>query len=189
MRIIGGELKRRKLRSPPASSETRPLPDRVRESIFTLLRGHWEGASVFDGYAGVGSFGLEAVSRGATRVVMVERDKHVARVLGQSIDDLGVADRAEVLQADALGPMAIARCPNPVHLAFLDPPFKQAQDEAGWDRIRAQMAKLVRLLDEGGFVMVRTPWPFDADLAIEGAEGPETHVYKRSAVHLYVRGS
>jgi len=187
MRIIGGELKRRKLRSPPASAETRPLPDGVRESLFTLLRGHWEGATVFDGFAGTGSFGLEAVSRGAGRVVMVERDRAVARVLGQSAEDLGIEGRVEIVQADALGPLAVARCPNPVHVAFLDPPFAMCEDEAGWDRIRGQMARLVGLLDAEGYAMVRTPSAFSGDLAIEGGEGPETHVYRRSAVHLYMR--
>ena len=187
MRIIGGNLKRKKLRSPPASAETRPLPDSVRESIFNLLRGHWDGAAIFDGFAGTGSFGLEAVSRGAARVVMIERDRVMARVLEQNAEELGVADRAEVVQADALGPLALARCPNPVHTAFLDPPFAQAEDEEGWSRIREQTAKLVGLLDPDGYAMVRTPWEFKNDLSIDGAEGPETHVYGTTAVHLYMR--
>ena len=63
--IIGGEFRSRRLKSPKGREVTRPLPDRVRESLFGLLRGHTRGATVFDAFAGTGAFGLEAVSRGA----------------------------------------------------------------------------------------------------------------------------
>jgi len=232
MRIIGGELKRRKLASPPDSSQTRPLPDNVRESIFNLLRGHWEGANVLDCFAGTGSFGLEAVSRGAARCVMVERDRRVARVLDRNIEDLGIADRTEVFICDALSPVVIARMPRPIDIAMFDPPYEMVRDPDGWRRVRAQFERVLRELRETGFAMVRTPWPFqhevrpaptsdepvveqidlsadgadaaldsferdlvraskpqhvDGDLTFASADGPETHVYGTTAVHLYMR--
>src|SRR2546422_4878742 len=101
MRIIGGEARGRPIRT-PAGRETRPALDRVRESVFAILGERLEGASVLDLFAGAGGFGLEAVSRGAHRVVFVERDPAALRVLERNIRDLGFGGRAEVVKGDAL---------------------------------------------------------------------------------------
>lgn len=136
------------------------MPDRVRESLFGLLRGHTEGAAVFDAFAGTGPIGLEAVSRGATRCVMVERDRRVAATLERNVRELGAEDRCEIVVGDALGGGALAACPNPVHLVFFDPPYALVEDAAGWQRARAQFMRLIDRLDETGYAVLRTPWPF-----------------------------
>jgi len=136
------------------------MPDRVRESLFGLLRGHTEGAAVFDAFAGTGSIGLEAVSRGAARCVMVERDRRVAATLERNVRELGAEDRCEVVVGDALGGGALAACPSPVHLVFFDPPYALVEDPAGWQRARAQFMRLIDRLDETGYAVLRTPWPF-----------------------------
>lgn len=196
MRIIAGEFKSRKILSPPDDAPTRPIPDRVKESLFGLLRGHFEGASVMDVFAGTGSIGLEALSRGAAQVVFVERGRDVAATLRANIEMLGVQDRTRVVTGDALGPAALTACPRPVHLVFFDPPYDLLRTEIGRRRAFAQFAKLVALLDETGFAMLRTEWPFEEgeeqdrraiDLTIPGAKGPETHVYRHTAVHLYMK--
>ena len=136
------------------------MPDRVRESLFGLLRGHTEGAAVFDAFAGTGSIGLEAVSRGASRCVMVERDRRVADTLERNVRELGAEDRCEVVVGDALGAGALAACPMPVHLVFFDPPYALVEDAAGWQRARSQFMRLIVRLDETGYAVLRTPWPF-----------------------------
>lgn len=162
------------------------MPDRVKEAMCNILRGHFEGASVFDAFAGVGTTGLEAVSRGAARVVMVEKDTRVARALRENIESLGVEDRCEVVVGDALGPGALARCPSPVHLAFFDPPYALMQDEPRRRRVLEQVQRVVQRLDEGGFCVLRAPWPLrDADLNLPGVVGPETHRYGSMALHIY----
>ncbi len=148
MRIIAGEFRRRLLKSPPDGEITRPIPDRVKESLFGLLRGHCEGANVFDGFAGTGAIGLEAVSRGAKHCVMVEQHPAIAKLLQQNVRTLGVEDRCEVVTGDALGPGALARAPRPLTLAFLDPPYPLVREELGFKRVMAQMAKLVELLTD-----------------------------------------
>lgn len=160
MRIIGGRLKRKRLHSPKEATTTRPLPDHVRESIFNLLRGHFEGVSVLDGFAGTGSFGLEAISRGAARVTFVERERRVATILERNIAELGVGAESELVIGDALGPACLARCGRPLHIALLDPPYDLVRQPEGWARVVTQMSRVVALLDETGFAMVRTPWPF-----------------------------
>ena len=159
MRIIGGNLRRRRLATPPDATVTRPMPDHVRLALFNLLRGHIEGYSVLDIFAGTGSIGLEAVSRGADRAVFLERDKRIAAILRRNIDDLGVADKCELHEADALSPAALHRCPRPVHLIFMDPPYKLVRDPKAWARIVTQASRLGELLDRDGFLMLRTPWP------------------------------
>jgi 16S rRNA (guanine(966)-N(2))-methyltransferase RsmD len=173
MRIIAGEFRRRVLLSPPDDKTTRPIPDRVKESVFSILRGHFEGATVFDGFAGTGAIGLEAVSRGASRCLLVEQDKAMSRLLTQNVERLGAGDRCEVLTADALGPGALARAPRPLHLAFLDPPYPLMRDPLGRRRIMAQLGALVDLLDPEGFAVLRTPWPLFDQPEPEDAEADD----------------
>ena len=160
LRIIGGDLKRRRLYTPPDAETTRPMPDRVRQSLFNLLRGHTEDIEVFDGFAGTGSLGFEALSRGASGVVFVERDRKIAALIERSAADLGVADRCEIATSDALGAAAAARCPEGVHLVFFDPPYPLVRDPSQWPRVREQFARLIGKLDETGYAVLRTPWPF-----------------------------
>lgn len=160
MRIIAGEFRSRRLLTPKDDSVTRPIPDRVKESLFGLLRGHCEGATVFDAFAGTGALGLEAISRGATRCIMVEMDKGSAALLRQNVESMGATDRCDVVVGDALGAGALARCPRPLDLAFFDPPYPLVRDAIGWKRVRAQVERVIDLLSDDGFVVVRTPWPF-----------------------------
>jgi 16S rRNA G966 N2-methylase RsmD len=169
MRIISGEFRSRKLHTPKDAETTRPIPDRVKESIFQLLRGHYEGVEVFDGFAGTGAQGLEALSRGAKRCVFVERDREIAKILQRNIDELGVRDRADLIVGDVLGPGALARCPRPAHLIFMDPPYPLVEDPTGWKRVKVQFERLIQNLDDG-YAILRTPWPFEHVLPGQGEE-------------------
>lgn len=173
MRIIAGEFRRRLLETPRDAETTRPIPDRVKESLFSLLRGHCEGASVFDAFAGTGAIGLEAVSRGANRCVMVERDRHVAEMLRRNVETLGCLDRCEVVSGDALGAGALARCPRPCTLVFMDPPYPLIRDGLGFRRVMDQLSKLVECLTPDGFAVLRTPWPLLLEAGGEEEASPE----------------
>ena len=160
MRIVAGKYKRKPLQGPPPGATTRPMPDMVKEAIFNLLRGHCEDGGVLDLFAGTGAMGLEAASRGAPRVVMVEKDRRVAKVLEANIASVGAGEQCEVVIGDALGPAALTRCPRPVHLVFMDPPYDMVRDPEGWVRVVRQAERLVQMLDDTGFLVLRTPWPF-----------------------------
>lgn len=159
MRIIAGDFRSRRLWSPPDGTVTRPIPDRLKKSIFDLLRGHFEDANVFDGFAGTGSIGLETLSRGAAHCTFVERDPFIAKILAKNIEMLEVSERAELVNGDVLGLGALARCRKPLHLAFLDPPYGLVRDAAGFARVMAQLSKIIDLLDDTGYAILRTPWP------------------------------
>lgn len=180
MRIISGEYRRRRLHPLPKGVETRPIPDMVKEAVFNLLRGHFEDVGVIDVFSGSGSVGLEAASQGASRVVCVERDRRMVKTLEENIEMLGCGDRVEVACCDALGPATLSRCPKPVHIVFMDPPYAMVRDPEGWERVKKQFERLVGMLDETGYAILRTPWPFfhreliedgEADGSAAGASG------------------
>jgi len=178
LRIIGGEYRSRVLATPHGKDQTRPMGARTKEAIFNLLRGWFEEAHVLDLFAGVGTMGLEAVSRGAARVVMVERDRHVFQLLQGNVHALGCGSRAIPVMADALGPVAIASAPAPVDIVFMDPPFTMMREELGLARVKAQLAACAPVMKPKSFLVVRSPdQPVAAEWAIPGLAGPEVHHY------------
>lgn len=172
MRIISGQFRSRRLHTPRDTLTTRPIPDRVKESVYNLLRGHVEDAVLLDCFAGTGSFGLEALSRGASKVYFVERDRTISKLLERNIAELKVDHDCEVIVGDALGPATLLRCPEQLDLIFMDPPYPLARDQDGWSRIKTQATRLVERLTDDGYLMIRTPFPLLHQ--IEVAAAPET---------------
>lgn len=189
LRIIGGEYRSRLLETPDDET-TRPMTSRVKESVFNLLRGWFDGAVVLDLFAGVGTMGLEAVSRGAAHVHMVERDRSVLRILQRNIDRLGCADRVRAVQGDALAASALGGVQRPVDIIFIDPPYVEMAEEPGRRRVIAQIARCRALMGANGFVVLRTPMDPEAhDHTVPGFVGPEVHRYgSEMRVLLYAPG-
>jgi len=119
VRIIAGQWRRRRL-TVVERVGLRPSPDRVRETLFNWLHGRLDGARCLDLYAGSGALGFEAASRGAQRVVMVERDGLAVKCLREQATQLR-ATGVTVFQADALD--WLAGLEEPFDIVFLDPPY------------------------------------------------------------------
>ncbi|MCS7016871.1 MAG: 23S rRNA (adenine(2030)-N(6))-methyltransferase RlmJ [Gemmatales bacterium] len=101
VRIIGGDLRGRRLRVVTEPPELRPIADRAREALFNILR-RWDAGRLFvDVFAGSGSVGIEALSRGAKHAVFVEKHPRLVALLEEQLQQLGLAERATVLRADA----------------------------------------------------------------------------------------
>jgi 16S rRNA (guanine966-N2)-methyltransferase len=126
--VIAGRFGGRRLKTPPGRS-TRPTADRVREALFATL-GPLEGAVVLDLFAGSGALGIEALSRGAARAVLVERDPRAAEVARANLAALGVgAEEAAVLRMPARRALQDARARGDTYdLVLLDPPYGDAAD-------------------------------------------------------------
>ena len=139
VRIIGGRYRRRLLDF-PASAGLRPTPDRVRETLFNWLGQDLPGWACLDLFAGSGALGFEAASRGAGRVVMIERDRAALDALEKNRAVLG-ATQVDILRADALAWLANSR--EAFDLIFVDPPFDSGL--AG-----AVLAELASHLKSGG---------------------------------------
>ncbi|MFZ3042209.1 MAG: 16S rRNA (guanine(966)-N(2))-methyltransferase RsmD [Thiobacillus sp.] len=119
VRIIGGHYRRRLLDFPD-SAGLRPTPDRVRETLFNWLGQDLPGWTCLDLFAGSGALGFEAASRGAARVIMIERDLKAIGALEKNRDVLG-ATQVDVRRADALAWLENSR--DTFDLIFVDPPF------------------------------------------------------------------
>lgn len=119
VRIIGGEHRGRKLSFPDIPG-LRPTGDRIRETLFNWLQPRLPGASCLDLFAGSGALGLEAASRGAGRVLMLDRSPLVVAQLQQNISLLRL-EQTQVQQADAL--VWLEGKPQSFDILFLDPPF------------------------------------------------------------------
>lgn len=178
IRIIGGEYRSRRLIEPGPSEASRPYQARVREAVCNLLRGWFTDARVLDLFAGVGTMGLEAVSRGATDAVLVEKSRDTFRKLQANIDALGCGDRARAVCGDALSPHIAAQAPRPVDLLFADPPYGLMTDERSRRRVLMQVAALESVMARPSLAVLRSPiGPPDADLVLPGWNGPEVHRY------------
>ena len=120
MRVITGTARGRRLKELPGR-ETRPTTDKVKESIFNIIQFDIEGRNTLDLYAGPGQLGIEALSRGAARCTFVDARREAAALVRENLAHCGLADRARVVQGDALA--FLTGCREKFGLVFLDPPY------------------------------------------------------------------
>lgn len=179
MRVIAGDLKGQRLVA-PRGWKVRPTSDRVREAIFSVLGDRVEGAAVLDLYCGTGALAIEALSRGAARAVLVDRDTRPA--LG-NVERLGLRERAELVRADVGRWMAAAvEAPNAPRfdLVFVDAPYRLA------GRVSEDLnTQLPRLLAAGGRAIVESS--ARGPLRIDSLEPLRQHRYGAADVSLYMR--
>lgn len=125
MRIVAGEFRGRELAT-PAGGVTRPTAARAREALFSILA-DVSGARVLDLYAGSGALGIEALSRGAEQLVLVESNKAAQRAIQSNLSKLGLETRARLLSMRAEASLKTLECHAPFSLLFADPPWADAQ--------------------------------------------------------------
>lgn len=118
MRVIAGEFRSRRLKTLPGL-DTRPTPDRLREALFNVIAPEIEDEVFLDAYAGTGSVGIEALSRGAARAIFIERTREAAEVIRENLATLGLVKRAEVVQGRVLQYLK----QRSADIVFLDPPY------------------------------------------------------------------
>ena len=180
MRIVAGRFRRRKLLSNPGLV-TRPITDRVKEILFERLTGSFEEARVADVFAGTGTLGLEALSRGASSVVFIESDRKAHEVLVQNVAHLKVESETLCWRADVL------RCsfrPKgvpaflPYDVIFFDPPYRLVPFIQPGDALFKSLERLARedVSAADALLVFRTPqeaeftlppvWPIDEVLDV-----------------------
>lgn len=180
-RIIGGSAGGRRLRS-PRGGLTRPTSDRVREALFSAVEsalGPLDGLRFLDLYAGSGAVGLEARSRGASSVTLVEQDRRTASLISENARAVGLADVRVVCSAVA---RHLTGAPDaPYDVAFADPPYALAVDEVITDLVALAGRGW---LAEDALVVVERPtrergfgWP-------QGYEPGRTRSYGETSLHF-----
>jgi len=185
VRVIAGRLGGRRLKAPRGLA-TRPTSDRVREALFSML-GDVAGTAVLDLYAGTGALGIEALSRGAARAVLVESARPAIAVLKENLVSLGLTDQAKVIaQPVVYALLELARL-GPFDLIFLDPPYAALDDVPG----------LVASLQKCGAIeplarVIVEHATRDAAPLLEGLDHEPTRAYGDTSLTIYAsvpRGS
>ena len=178
VRILGGQWKRTPL-PVPVSAGLRPTPSRVRETLFNWLGQDLSGWRVLDAFAGSGALGLEAASRGADEVCLLERDPALVRAL-QATQARLKATQVQVQQADALSWMAHPQRAGRFDLVFLDPPFDA-------DLFAPALAAAARCVPAGGWLYLEADRLFGDDDAAVRAAGLRVHRHGQAgAVHFHL---
>ena len=177
VRIIGGRWKRTKL---PVADKPglRPTPDRVRETLFNWLDHDLSGWRCVDVFAGTGALGLEAASRGAAEVLLVEQDAQLVAQLRAMVEKLG-ATMVKVERGNGLSVLARLAGAG-LDLVFLDPPYEAAV-------LDPAIAAAAAALAAGGLIYLEAPGPWtDARLAPHGLS--VLRQLKAGAVHAHLLG-
>jgi len=147
MRIIAGQWRSRRLIR-PITRNTRPMPDRVREAVFSSLASRYDqrGAlppwRVADVFAGAGSMGFEALSRGAASCCFFERDRVALDALRRNIEALDAVAATSIVARDAWRAAAEAPGGDPFDIVFLDPPYRDSVDVSAKGPVRRYLARL-----------------------------------------------
>lgn len=190
MRIIAGTHRGRPIQPPRDKHTTRPILDRVKESLFNRLHSlgmlddepAWHALDVF---SGTGSLGLEALSRGAGTCTFVDQDRDAVARLNDNLDNLQLADRAHIVQGSALAGYWSAALPyRPVRVAFVDPPYPMMEDEQQRPRVLTMVQSLATVLEPGGIVVIRTPKLIELG-ELDGYDGPAASAYGGMRLHFY----
>jgi 16S rRNA (guanine966-N2)-methyltransferase len=154
-RVIAGSARGTRLLAP--GSGTRPLADRVKQTLFAILEPDLGEAKVLDLFAGSGAGGIEALSRGAARAVFVEEGKAAVRAIADNLARARLADRAEIVRSEAIGYLAgRAAADGPFDVVLIDPPYSET------DLTRRALRLLAtpegRLLSDEAWVVVKHFW-------------------------------
>ena len=154
MRIIAGNFKGKKVLE-PKDINTRPLKDLTKESIFNILKHsnkfdiNIEGSSILDLFSGVGSFGVECLSRGAKHVTFVENYNGVLPILKKNLSSLKIDEKYQVIEQNILNGINLKNSINAFDIIFLDPPYKEKNLKKILDNISSE-----KLMKDNGVIII-----------------------------------
>ncbi|WP_404456786.1 16S rRNA (guanine(966)-N(2))-methyltransferase RsmD [Virgibacillus necropolis] len=147
MRVIAGTLKGRQIKVVPGN-QTRPTTDKVKEAIFQIIGPFFDNGSCLDLFAGSGSLGIEALSRGMENAIFVDKQSKAIHTIHENIKDLQLENRTEVFRTDAFRAIqAAAKRDLQFDLILLDPPYKKAD----YGELLDEIEKL-NLIRQNGYI-------------------------------------
>jgi 16S rRNA (guanine(966)-N(2))-methyltransferase RsmD len=182
VRIISGLAKGKRLASFTGGA-IRPTPDRVREAIFSILYsrfGTLEGKTVLDLFAGTGAMGLEALSRGCRRAVLLDEGRQSAAIIPANLKTCGLEESATYLRSDVLKALPRLEGEGPFDLIFLDPPYGR---DLVPEVVRAISER--KLLAPGGLVCAESAGGDEVPVALGDLIRIERRCYGSTTVHLF----
>jgi 16S rRNA (guanine(966)-N(2))-methyltransferase RsmD len=184
MRVIAGDMKGRRLVPVPGRS-TRPTTDKVKESIFNIIGPYFEEGYVLDLFAGTGSLGIEAMSRGIAEGVFVDMDTKALQVVRKNIETCGLQERSEIFRNDARRAIQLLAAKQlQFNLVLLDPPYHL-------DVIPSVITGLVQhnLLNDNAIVVAEHSSERELPEQIESVARWKSVTYGEIAVSFYQKGT
>jgi 16S rRNA (guanine(966)-N(2))-methyltransferase RsmD len=182
MRIIAGSAKGKVIKCRDGF-DTRPTTDRVKESLFSIIAPYIGDARVLDLFSGTGNLALEAISRGAKKAVMIERDKEALRMIIQNVNNLGFEDQCRAYKNETLRALDIlGKKREKFDIIFLDPPYK--------DNVCTKVIKKIAdtgILAEGGLIIAEHHILEDMEETIGEFKKADERRYGKKELTFYTR--
>lgn len=183
IRIVAGSLRGRKLTC-TVNANLRPTPQRVREALFSILGNAVPGRPFIDIFAGTGVVGLEAISRGASSVLFIERDFRLIGELERHINEFGIGEQARIARTDVYRWIERWQTPNEPVTLFLSPPFRDLEQRL--DELLNVIAQLQERVPAGSVIVLQSESKAPLDELPTRLEWDERR-YGRNVLLIWVR--
>jgi len=181
LRVIAGSAKGKRLKA-PSGLETRPITDMVKEALFNVLGSDIKDARFLDLFAGSGSVGIEALSRGASQVIFVDNNPMAVRIIYENLDNCGFGDNYEVYCNDALRALTILdKRKVKFDYIYVDPPFTV---EGIFMDVMKKLDQ-VQIIEPQGIIIIRTRRHKELPSAFSCLQRYRLNYYGESALHYY----
>ncbi|MDP0487959.1 MAG: 16S rRNA (guanine(966)-N(2))-methyltransferase RsmD [Fusobacterium sp. JB021] len=182
MKIIAGEAKGRVIKS-RKGMETRPTLANVKESLFSMILPYINNCCFLDLFSGTGNIALEALSRGAKRAIMIEKDPEALKIIIENINNLGFENRCRAYKNDVLRAVKILGKKNEkFDIIFMDPPYKEELCRNVMKEIRK-----ADILADGGLIICEHHMFEDLIEDIEGFKFRDRRLYGKKAISFFVK--
>ena len=176
LRVIGGKYGGRTIKAPDTSA-THPMSERVRNALFNVLSTQVEGAKILDAFAGSGSVGIEAMSRGAAHATFLERDRKASDAISYNLDLLDL--KSKTTQVHGTVESYVKSSSDLFDIIFVDPPYDDVQ--------LSTVFALIRLLQPNGLMVLSYPGRGEAPTETNGVVVVDNRSYGTAALAFYRR--
>ena len=179
MRVIAGQARSIPLLSPEGEG-TRPTTDRIKETLFNIIRDYVYDCSFLDLFAGSGQIGIEAISRGAGHAIFVEKDRRIAELIKKNLEKTRFTGQGRVLRADVISAMPQLKSEGPFDIIYMDPPYASGIEE--------QVIRGIEeygLLADDGMIIIEAALDRTIDLNDTGFTATREKCYKTNK-HIFL---
>lgn len=183
MRIIAGIAKNRKLKA-PSGHNTRPITDMIKEALFNVLGAKTKDANFLDLFAGSGSVGIEALSRGAKLVIFIDNDNAAVKVIKSNLEHCNFTSGFEVYKNDVFKALNILEKRKlAFNIIYVDPPFTKTEL---FEQVMISLDSKFKLIAKEGLIIIRTPSRYSMPDEYSNLIKCRYDEYGESALHYYI---
>ncbi|MCF7806308.1 MAG: 16S rRNA (guanine(966)-N(2))-methyltransferase RsmD [Simkaniaceae bacterium] len=156
LKITGGTLKGRMIAT-PKGQQTRPTSERLRQTVFDILSGRIEASHFLDAFAGSGAIGIEALSRGAKSLTLIEQARPAIACIESNLKELGLSSRATLYRCDCIKALLALKNKHTFDLAYFDPPYPKSPKELEYLNHLFEVMDTSQLFADGALILFELP--------------------------------